>query len=79
MILIVFSQPDSSIEPFMDSLIREGGIENYFTMVLCGKGFNLSDPEGDLGGSLVCVFNVPVLVKRLLSIKDTEITRPRYY
>ena len=55
MILIVFSQPDSSIEPFMDSLIREGGVENYFTMVLCGKGFNLSDPEGDLGGSLVCV------------------------
>lgn len=47
------SRPDSSIEPFMDSLVREGRVENYFTMVLCGKGFNLSDPDGDLGGSLL--------------------------
>ena len=53
MLSISISQPDSSIEPFMDSLIRDGGVENFFTMVLCGKGFNLSDPDGDLGGSLV--------------------------
>ena len=46
----------------MDSLVREGRVENYFTMVLCGKGFNLSDPDGDLGGSLVGLINISATI-----------------
>ena len=42
----------------MNSMVEEGHINNYFTMVLCGKGFNLSYPDAEMGGSLVSTVDV---------------------
>ena len=35
--LFVSFQPDSTVEPFFDTLVREGQVENIFAMQLCGS------------------------------------------
>lgn len=71
------SRPDSSLEPFMDTLVKEAHVENYFTMVLCGRGFNLSDPDGDLGGSLLFGGTDPSLHEG--DVYSTPILKEWYY
>lgn len=71
------ARPDSSIEPFMDSLVQEGAIENYFTMVLCGTRVNLSDPDSELVGSLLFGGGDPSLYNG--SLYSTPINKEWYY
>ena len=50
----VFLQPDSSVQPFFDSMIKTYGIQNLFSMQLCGTVFKqMNDSDLNMGGSLV--------------------------
>jgi len=55
-ILHCFFQPDSSVIPFFDSLVTSSGLDNMFSIQLCGLVYkinNMSDIE--MGGTLVCI------------------------
>lgn len=48
-------QPDESLEPFFDSLVRQTSIPDLFSLQLCGAGFtqNYSQGSAAVGGSMV--------------------------
>lgn len=48
-------QPDETLEPFFDSLIRQTSVPNLFSLQLCGAGFtkNYSLGGATVGGSMV--------------------------
>lgn len=71
------ARPDSSVGAFIDSLVQQSHIDNYFAMILCGKGFNSSDPDGELGGSLLFGGNDASLYNGLLY--STPINKEWYY
>ncbi|XP_033758974.1 beta-secretase 1-like [Pecten maximus] len=48
------AQPDSSVVPFFDSLVKEAHVENLFSMQLCGTVYGFTNNSGtDMGGSLI--------------------------
>uniref|UniRef100_A0A803SR11 Peptidase A1 domain-containing protein n=1 Tax=Anolis carolinensis TaxID=28377 RepID=A0A803SR11_ANOCA len=49
------SQPDDSLEPFFDSLVKQTRVPNVFSLQLCGAGFLPNDTEAlaSVGGSMV--------------------------
>ena len=49
------SQPDDSLEPFFDSLVKQTHVPNLFSLQLCGAGFPLNQSEvlASVGGSMV--------------------------
>ena len=48
-------QPDDSLEPFFDSLVKQTHVPNLFSLQLCGAGFPLNQSEvlASVGGSMV--------------------------
>ena len=48
-------QPDETLEPFFDSLVRQTPVPNLFSLQLCGAGFtqNYSLGSSTVGGSMV--------------------------
>lgn len=56
-LLIRFSvfQPDETLEPFFDSLLRQTSVPDVFSLQLCGAGFtqNYSAGSSTVGGSMV--------------------------
>lgn len=56
-LLIRFSvfQPDETLEPFFDSLLRQTSVPDMFSLQLCGAGFtqNYSAGSSTVGGSMV--------------------------
>lgn len=48
-------QPDETLEPFFDSLVRQTPVPNLFSLQLCGAGFtqNYSLGSATVGGSMV--------------------------
>lgn len=53
--LPVSLQPDETLEPFFDSLVRQTSVPNIFSLQLCGAGFtqNYSLGSATVGGSMV--------------------------
>lgn len=54
---VFLPQPDDSLEPFFDSLVKQTHIPNVFSLQLCGAGFPLNQTEAlaSVGGSMVSV------------------------
>lgn len=48
-------QPDNSLEPFFDSLVKQTQVANIFSLQLCGTSFPTNDSEtlASVGGSMV--------------------------
>lgn len=46
-------QPDSSVEPFFDSVVKQLGIPDVFSLQMCGAGLSGSSAADPPGGSLV--------------------------
>lgn len=55
MSLFLSLQPDETLEPFFDSLVRQTPVPNLFSLQLCGAGFtqNYSLGSATVGGSMV--------------------------
>lgn len=51
----VSPQPDSSVTPFFDSLVRQLGIADVFSLQMCGAGLSASGAANSAGGSLVSI------------------------
>lgn len=51
--LLSLNQPDSSVEPFFNSLVRQLGIPDVFSLQMCGAGLAASSVVDPAGGSLV--------------------------
>ncbi|XP_052804935.1 beta-secretase 1-like isoform X1 [Mya arenaria] len=47
------ARPDSSIEPYFDSLVKDGKFPNFFGVQLCGLGYISPNPDKMTGGSIV--------------------------
>lgn len=54
-VFVVSLQPDETLEPFFDSLVRQTSVPNIFSLQLCGAGFtqNYSLGSATVGGSMV--------------------------
>ena len=81
-VLILFQQPDSDVEPFLDSLFDQAGIERSFSLQLCGTASILpNSTELPTHGHLVClvkVFNKADIffpITCLLRIYTSQISR----
>lgn len=53
MSLFSLNQPDSSVEPFFNSVVKQLGIPDIFSLQMCGAGLSASSTTDPLGGSLV--------------------------
>lgn len=51
--LLPFNQPDSSVEPFFNSVVQQLGIPDIFSLQMCGAGLSTSSTADPAGGSLV--------------------------
>lgn len=51
--LLLLDQPDSSVEPFFNSMVRQLGIPDIFSLQMCGAGLSASSTADPAGGSLV--------------------------
>ncbi|CDQ89380.1 unnamed protein product [Oncorhynchus mykiss] len=49
----LLAQPDSSVEPFFNSVVRQTGIPDVFSLQMCGAGLSDSTTADPAGGSLV--------------------------
>lgn len=47
------NQPDSSVEPFFNSVVKQLGIPDIFSLQMCGAGLSASSTADPAGGSLV--------------------------
>lgn len=47
------NQPDSSVEPFFNSVVQQLGIPDIFSLQMCGAGLSASSTADPAGGSLV--------------------------
>ncbi|MBN3279719.1 BACE2 secretase, partial [Polyodon spathula] len=74
----MLARPDSSVEPFFDSLVRQTGIPDMFSLQMCGAGrMSASSTLDPLGGGLVMGGIEPTLYKG--SIWYTPIKEEWYY
>lgn len=51
-------QPDSSVEPFFNSVVKQLGIPDVFSLQMCGAGLSASSTADPAGGSLVSSLEV---------------------
>ncbi|XP_077468512.1 beta-secretase 2 isoform X1 [Stigmatopora argus] len=73
----MLARPDSSVEPFFDSVVKQLGIPDVFSLQMCGTGMltnNIADPPG---GSLIMGGAEPALYRG--SIWYTPIVEQWYY
>ncbi|XP_060731697.1 beta-secretase 2 isoform X1 [Tachysurus vachellii] len=73
----LLARPDSSVEPFFDSLVKQIGIPDVFSLQMCGAGFSTSTATKPADGSLIMGGLEPTLY--LGSMWYTPILQEWYY
>ncbi|XP_029964894.1 beta-secretase 2 [Salarias fasciatus] len=49
----MLARPDSSVEPFFNSVVQQLGIPDIFSLQMCGAGLSASSTSDPAGGSLI--------------------------
>ncbi|XP_076138975.1 beta-secretase 2 [Alosa pseudoharengus] len=73
----MLARPDSSVEPFFNSLVRQTGIPDVFSLQMCGAGIAASTTADPVGGSLIMGGVEPTLYRG--SMWYTPIMQEWYY
>ncbi|XP_029027125.1 beta-secretase 2 [Betta splendens] len=73
----MLARPDSSVEPFFNSMVRQLGIPDIFSLQMCGAGLSASSTADPAGGSLILGGVEPTLYRG--SIWYTPILEEWYY
>ncbi|XP_063061018.1 beta-secretase 2 [Engraulis encrasicolus] len=73
----MLARPDSSVEPFFNSVVQQTGIPDVFSLQMCGAGIAASTSTGLAGGSLVMGGVEPTLYRG--SMWYTPIMQEWYY
>ncbi|TSP46812.1 Beta-secretase 2 [Bagarius yarrelli] len=71
------ARPDSSVVPFFDSLVKQTGIPDVFSLQMCGEGFSTSTSTEPADGSLIMGGLEPTLYQG--SMWYTPILQEWYY
>uniref|UniRef100_UPI003AABDD54 beta-secretase 2 isoform X2 n=1 Tax=Centroberyx gerrardi TaxID=166262 RepID=UPI003AABDD54 len=59
----ILARPDSSVEPFFNSMVRQMGIPDVFSLQMCGAGLSASSTADPAGGSLIMGGAEPTLYR----------------
>lgn len=59
---LFFFQPDSSVEPLFDAIVRNGIVNDMFSMQLCGNKFNGTAQGVLVGGTSLSQFLVSFIL-----------------
>ncbi|KAJ3590645.1 hypothetical protein NHX12_008595 [Muraenolepis orangiensis] len=62
----LLARPDPSVEPFFNSLVRQTGIPDIFSLQMCGGGISASSTADPAGGSLVMGGAEPTLYRGVM-------------
>lgn len=73
----MLAQPESSVEPFFNSVVKQLEIPDVFTLQMCGAGLSASTSAEPLGGSLIMGGLEPSLYRG--SVWYTPIIEEWYY
>ncbi|XP_034405023.1 beta-secretase 2 [Cyclopterus lumpus] len=73
----MLARPDSSVEPFFNSLVQQLGIPDIFSLQMCGAGTSASSTVDPLVGSLIMGGAEPTLYRG--SVWYTPIVEEWYY
>ncbi|XP_074497683.1 beta-secretase 2 [Sebastes fasciatus] len=73
----MLARPDSSVEPFFNSLVQQLRIPDIFSLQMCGAGLSASSSEDPAGGSLIMGGAEPTLYRG--SVWYTPIVEEWYY
>uniref|UniRef100_A0AAQ5Y3B6 Peptidase A1 domain-containing protein n=1 Tax=Amphiprion ocellaris TaxID=80972 RepID=A0AAQ5Y3B6_AMPOC len=73
----MLARPDSSVEPFFNSVVQQLGIPDIFSLQMCGAGLSASSAADPAGGSLVMGGVEPTLYRG--SVWYTPIIEEWYY
>ncbi|KAM3616367.1 uncharacterized protein V6R79_016843 [Siganus canaliculatus] len=73
----MLARPDSSVEPFFNSVVRQLGIPDIFSLQMCGAGLSASSTADPAGGSLILGGAEPTLYRE--SVWYTPIVEEWYY
>uniref|UniRef100_A0A3Q0S1F1 Beta-secretase 2 n=1 Tax=Amphilophus citrinellus TaxID=61819 RepID=A0A3Q0S1F1_AMPCI len=73
----VLARPDSSVEPFFNSVVQQLRIPDIFSLQMCGAGLSASSTADPLGGSLIMGGAEPTLFRG--SVWYTPIVEEWYY
>ncbi|CAL1571923.1 unnamed protein product [Knipowitschia caucasica] len=73
----MLARPDSSVEPFFNSVVKQLGIPDVFSLQMCGAGLSASSSVEPLGGSLIMGGIEPTLYRG--SVWYTPIIETWYY
>ncbi|XP_078102649.1 beta-secretase 2 [Sander vitreus] len=73
----MLARPDSSVEPFFNSLVQQLGIPDIFSLQMCGAGLSASSTADLAGGSLIMGGAEPTLYRG--SVWYTPIVEEWYY
>ncbi|KAF7663133.1 hypothetical protein LDENG_00217900 [Lucifuga dentata] len=71
------ARPDSSVEPFFNSMVKQLGIPDVFSLQMCGAGLSASSSADPVGGSLIMGGVEPTLYRG--SVWYTPIKEEWYY
>ncbi|XP_034557359.1 beta-secretase 2 isoform X1 [Notolabrus celidotus] len=73
----MLARPDSSVEPFFNSLVKQTGIPDIFSLQMCGAGLSASSTVDVAGGSLIMGGAEPTLYRG--SVWYTPVVEEWYY
>nr|XP_046246316.1 beta-secretase 2 [Scatophagus argus] len=73
----MLARPDSSVEPFFNSLVQQLGVPDIFSLQMCGAGLSASSTADPAGGSLIMGGVEPTLYQG--SVWYTPIVEEWYY
>ncbi|XP_056612325.1 beta-secretase 2 [Triplophysa dalaica] len=73
----LLARPDPSVEPFFNSVVRQTGIPDVFSLQMCGAGVSASTTADPAGGSLIMGGVEPTLYRG--SVWYTPILEEWYY
>ncbi|KAG7226118.1 hypothetical protein INR49_018729 [Caranx melampygus] len=73
----MLARPDSSVEPFFNSVVKQLGIPDIFSLQMCGAGLSASSTADPTGGSLIMGGVEPTLYRG--SVWYTPIVEEWYY
>ncbi|XP_037534059.1 beta-secretase 2 [Nematolebias whitei] len=73
----LLARPDSSVEPFFNSLVKQLGVANIFSLQMCGAGLSATSTTDPPAGSLIMGGADPTLYRG--SVWYTPIVEEWYY
>ncbi|XP_051534494.1 beta-secretase 2 [Myxocyprinus asiaticus] len=73
----ILARPDPSVEPFFNSVVRQTGIPDVFSLQMCGAGVSASTAADPAGGSLIMGGVEPTLYQG--SVWYTPVLEEWYY